>query len=108
MSVRIRRQQCDWKKLTGICDLSDHCVEGETDKAANGDPMSSGFGIKYLRGNDPGERATAHGKGELKDPSEDEERPEETHLRRWADVVEPGNNGSRDNETDGADKIPKD
>jgi hypothetical protein len=41
--------------LTRICDLSYHRVEGKTDKAANGNPMSTGFGIKYLRGNDPRE-----------------------------------------------------
>lgn len=108
MSVRIRWQKYDrkTKKLTRICDLSDHCIKGETDKAANGDPMSSSFGIKYLRGNDPGERATAHGEGELKYPSEDEERPEQTYLRRGADIVEPGNNSTRDDETDRAGKIP--
>lgn len=70
--------------------------------------MGSGFSIKYLRGNDPGEGATAHGEGELENPSEHEENPEKAHLRRWADVVEFRDYGGRNNETDRADQIPND
>jgi hypothetical protein len=69
--------------------------------------MSSGFGIKYLRGNDPGKRATAHGEGELKDPSEHEECPEQTLLCRWTGVIKHGDYSSRNDETDRAGQIPK-
>ena len=68
------------ERLTKVCDLPDHGVKCKTHKTADGDSVASCFGVEYLRGNDPGEGATAHGEGELKDPTKHEKRPQEGDL----------------------------
>jgi hypothetical protein len=62
------------KRLTRSCNLSDHCVEGETDKTTDGYTISTGLGVEDLGRYYPSQRTASHRKGELKNPTKDKEQ----------------------------------